>query len=129
MTLTQLFSFSKTVQLKKNSTIQDFGVWSTRYKTLARREGFYDVMIGVENEDGDATKKKKNDDGFAHLLLSLAGDKDVMTVAESVTGDLPDRCLKTGWENLNKNYKPKMSRSKNELLKKFYLTKKLGWLG
>ena len=121
--MSQLVSISKTLQLKKHATVKEFTIWSIRYEALARKEGFLGIMTGVETVGSDAAKLKLNDDGYSHLLLSVTGEKDIMTISESTTTALPKGCLETAWESLYKNYKPKTSKSKNEIIKKFYSTR------
>ena len=65
---------------------------------------------------------KANDDGYSHLLLSVLSEKDIKAVAEATTSDFQSGCLKTAWEAIQSNYKPKTGRSKNELIRKFYNT-------
>ena len=73
-------------------------MWAKRYKAVARKEKFDKVMLekemlptGGRPIDGHADRAeydrivKSNDDGFTHLLLSVTSNRDVDTVAHSIS--------------------------------------------
>jgi len=80
--MAQLVSISKTLQLKKDATINEFSTWSIRYRALATNQKFADIMLGREtkpipvdplnvtsNEQALLdTFMKTNDDGFSHQM-------------------------------------------------------------
>ena len=107
----QLLKLTKTLQLKKNAMAQEFSVWSLKFMAITRKEGFVKIMTGAENVPaaGDANydaKKKHNDDGYRYLLLTVANEKDAVTVLESAEAELSEGSIKLTWENLSKNHKP-----------------------
>ena len=139
--MSKLVSISKTLQLKKGATISEYTIWSKRYKAMARTEKFADVMLGKETRPttrvesvvassstaaviGNAEEydriTKANDDGYTHLMLSVLSEKDVDAVYDATTTEYDTGCVKTAWENLAKNYKPKTIVSKTKLIKTFY---------
>ena len=134
--MAQLVNISKTLRLKENATVNEFSTWTIRYKALAMKEKFDKVMLGTETRPmvGDpynmtpqetvAIKefKKKNEDGFSHLLLSVTKEKDIQAIANSTTPEFPTGCIATAWDKLNHNYKPKTGQLKNELIQVFYST-------
>ena len=63
---------------------------------------------------------KANDDGYTHLLLSVLSEKDIDAVHDATTAEYDTGCVKTAWENLAKNYKPKTIVSKTKMIKMFY---------
>ena len=102
--MSSLVSISKTLQLKKTATISEYTIWSKRYKALARKEKFADLMLGKEsrpplrvesvaatdteaavvgNEELYDRLTKANDDGYTHLLLSVLAEKDVDAVYDA----------------------------------------------
>jgi len=48
--MAQLVSISKTLQLKKDATINEFSTWSIRYRALATNQKFADIMLGRETK-------------------------------------------------------------------------------
>ena len=74
--MSKLISVSKTIQLGKNCTQDEFNVWTLKYKAIARLEGFVKIMTGEESVPASTatdydSKLKLNDDGYSHLLLSV----------------------------------------------------------
>ena len=134
--MAQLVNISKTLQLKNDATVNEFSTWTIRYKALATQHKFKDIMIGNDtkpvavdpaNPTQNETKEvedfmRRNNDGYSHLLLSVTKEKDIQAIAESTSLQFPEGSLKTAWEKLNRNYKPKTGRSKNELIQIFYGT-------
>ena len=124
--MSKLVSIHKALQLKKDASREEFDIWCLKYKAVAQNLGHLEIMIGTDSVPKDTTdseyieKKKLNDEGYSHLLLSVTSDNDILKVAESATADLQTRCLKTSWNSLQENYSPKTGRTKNELIDTFY---------
>ena len=65
--MSKFTSTSKTIQLKKNATLEDFNFWSTKYFAIANAEEFADIMTGdkklssvLGNSDKESNFKKCN---------------------------------------------------------------------
>ena len=106
--MSKFTSTSKTIQLKKNATLEDFNFWSTKYFAIANAEEFADIMTGDEelssvagNSDKESNFKKCNKNGWAHLLLSVNGIRDSKIISDASSTDFPKGCLHTAWKKLN----------------------------
>ena len=104
------------------------------YKTIANKEKFLNIMQGNENEPSQSSPptaietialenfRKRNNNGFSYLFLSITNNKDVKSIANATNTASTTGCSKIAWLKLNRNYKLKTRRSKNKLIQTFYDT-------
>ena len=132
--MTQLVNINKTLQLKKDATANNFTTWLMCYKAIANKEKFLNIMQGNENEPAQSSPptaietialenfRKRNNNGFSYLFLSITNNKDVKSIANATNTASTTGCSKIAWLKLNRNYKLKTRRSKNKLIQTFYDT-------
>ena len=80
------------------------GTLQLQEKKILRRHAWKRQSRNSSNKAEYDKIIKANDNGFTHLILSVTADKDIDAVADAITTEFDTGCLKTAWDNLNKNY-------------------------
>ena len=103
--------------------------WSLRFKAKAGIRGWIHIMKGnmkvppanaVTTDKEELKAREWNNKGYYALLLSMKCEKDLDTVSEACTKDLPEGDLYISWVDLCNKYEPTDPTTKINLLNQFH---------
>ena len=61
---------------------EDWKMWSTKFKMRARAHGYYGVLVSKQVDLTDQDMKKKNDEGYMDLIMSISDHKSFNAVIQ-----------------------------------------------
>ena len=111
---------------------KDYRMWARKFMSLASIKGYKKIMTGKETplghlidcadtKEGKAQEeaRKQNERGYSELLLSVSDEVTFGLIDGSRTTDLPEGCLMTAWNKLERKFVPKTNATMVKLVKEF----------
>ena len=112
---------------------KDYRMWARKFISLASIKGYKGVMTGKEKPPGhlvdinESTKDRKeklrlrdmNERGYSELLLSVSDEVTFRIIDGARSTDLPEGCLMTAWNKIERKFVPKTNATMVKLVKEF----------
>ena len=112
---------------------KDYRIWARKFMLMGSIKGYKGVMTGKETPPGhldvldESTKDGKeklrlrntNERGYSELLLLVSDEVTLRIIDGARTTYLPEGCLMTAWNKMERKYVPKTNATMVKLMKEF----------